>query len=283
MSHQLPIRNLDADWPTTQNNSSSTYTFIFIYSVYFFLLCLISACAEKNTAKNFGAINSLPSKDSQYSMRCTCMHGGDERKKAAPIVFFPSAVVASVRPSPRRRRKTLEPDRSFPAPLLNFSARPQRSHATDSLHRLYSEQKQSRSANRQQQQQQQHRQQRASEPKQPEQPEQRRIAVVAPYKGAGCNGGGGGGSAAAVKGSVYTLVVKQSKALAEGRRFELRCGDNLVIGRSQSLAGIVVKDEMVSLRLGLRGWRERACHILESEEGGQGGGTGGGGMAGDHC
>lgn len=46
-------------------------------------------------------------------------------------------------------------------------------------------------------------------------------------------------------GSTYALVVKESKALAEGRRFELRCGDNLVIGRSQHLADIVVKDEMV--------------------------------------
>ncbi|CAN0400275.1 unnamed protein product, partial [Ectocarpus sp. 12 AP-2014] len=51
--------------------------------------------------------------------------------------------------------------------------------------------------------------------------------------------GGGGGS-------TYALVVKESKALAEGRRFELRCGDNLIIGRSQHLADIVVKDEMVS-------------------------------------
>ncbi|CAN0291217.1 unnamed protein product, partial [Ectocarpus sp. 8 AP-2014] len=54
-------------------------------------------------------------------------------------------------------------------------------------------------------------------------------------------GSGGGGS-------TYALVVKESKALAEGRRFELRCGDNLVIGRSQHLADIVVKDEMVSKR-----------------------------------
>lgn len=45
--------------------------------------------------------------------------------------------------------------------------------------------------------------------------------------------------------STYTLVVKQSKALAPGRRFEIVCGSDVVIGRSQHLAGIVVKDEMV--------------------------------------
>lgn len=47
------------------------------------------------------------------------------------------------------------------------------------------------------------------------------------------------------EGRTYTLVVDKSKALAEGRRFELPCGSNVVIGRSQHLAGIVVKDEMV--------------------------------------
>ncbi|CAN0533307.1 unnamed protein product, partial [Laminaria digitata] len=48
------------------------------------------------------------------------------------------------------------------------------------------------------------------------------------------------------EGSTYTLVVKQSKALAPGRRFEIACGSDIVVGRSQHLAGIVVKDEMVS-------------------------------------
>ena len=53
-----------------------------------------------------------------------------------------------------------------------------------------------------------------------------------------------GGAAAAA----YALVVKQSKALAEGRRFDLPVGANLVVGRSQSLADLVVKDETVSKR-----------------------------------
>lgn len=48
------------------------------------------------------------------------------------------------------------------------------------------------------------------------------------------------------EGSTYSLVVKKSKALVEGRRFELRPGSNVVVGRSQH-ANIVVKDEMVSL------------------------------------
>ena len=51
------------------------------------------------------------------------------------------------------------------------------------------------------------------------------------------------------EGSTYALVVQKSKALEEGRRFELLCGSDLVIGRSQNLAGIVVKDELVSSSL----------------------------------
>lgn len=46
--------------------------------------------------------------------------------------------------------------------------------------------------------------------------------------------------------SKYALVVEKSTALAEGRRFDLPCGREVVIGRSQHLADIVVKDEMVS-------------------------------------
>lgn len=68
-------------------------------------------------------------------------------------------------------------------------------------------------------------------------------------------GTGGGNQAAcaapevpssAREGSTYFLVVQKSKALEEGRRIELRCGSNVVIGRSQNLAGIVIKDELVS-------------------------------------
>ncbi|CAN0117605.1 unnamed protein product, partial [Scytosiphon promiscuus] len=67
-------------------------------------------------------------------------------------------------------------------------------------------------------------------------------------------GGGGGvgdgsdgfGAGPPREGSTYALVVKESKALAVGRRFEIPHGADLVIGRSQSLAGIVVKDELVS-------------------------------------
>lgn len=72
--------------------------------------------------------------------------------------------------------------------------------------------------------------------------------------------GAGEAEAAAVEaynGSTYALVVEQSKALAPGRRFELQCGSNVVIGRSQHLAGIVVKDEMVRRR-GYRANRGRS-------------------------
>lgn len=46
-------------------------------------------------------------------------------------------------------------------------------------------------------------------------------------------------------GSAYSLVVERSKAIEGGRRFELPCGSNVVVGRSQHRAGIVVKDELV--------------------------------------
>lgn len=46
-------------------------------------------------------------------------------------------------------------------------------------------------------------------------------------------------------GAAYALVVKKSKALAEGRRFDLACGSSVVVGRSQHMARIVIKDEMV--------------------------------------
>lgn len=61
--------------------------------------------------------------------------------------------------------------------------------------------------------------------------------------------------------STYVLVVKKSKALAEGRRFELPCGTDVVIGRSQHLAGIVVRDEMVKTTAGEGGgaWFDASC------------------------
>lgn len=60
----------------------------------------------------------------------------------------------------------------------------------------------------------------------------------------------------------YALVVKQSKVLAEGRRFEIPRGANLVIGRSQHLAGIVVKDELVRLTAGRSTRVTQASHEL---------------------
>lgn len=47
-------------------------------------------------------------------------------------------------------------------------------------------------------------------------------------------------------GSAYALVVKESKAQEKGSQFELPCGSSVVVGRSQSRAGIVIKDELVS-------------------------------------
>lgn len=66
-------------------------------------------------------------------------------------------------------------------------------------------------------------------------------------------------NAPAVAPSNYVLVVKKSKALVEGRRFELPCGTDVVIGRSQHLAGIVVRDEMVGDGVD---WIEMCRHFL---------------------
>ncbi|CAM9264213.1 unnamed protein product [Choristocarpus tenellus] len=47
-------------------------------------------------------------------------------------------------------------------------------------------------------------------------------------------------------GADFVLVVQESKSLAPGRRFELPCGSEIVVGRSHHLSQLVIKDDKVS-------------------------------------